>query len=177
MVGWSSSVRTSRGSWVLGSPESGKEFLVRACGILLHGDAVLVQEAAGRDGPAVALPGGHLEFGETLAACLSREFLEESELNVEPEKLVYVHENFYTLRKIATHEIGFYFLVDLNSEFPTPEEGGYIPSFEAHIRMRLLPLAAVRSSSLMPHFLRDQLPRDVADRFAHPTRHLVSREE
>jgi len=97
-------------------------------------------------------------------------------LNVEAEKLVYVHENFYTLRRIATHEIGFYFLVDLNSEFPTPDSKGYIPSREAHIRMRLLPLPTFRSSSLMPSFLRDQLPRDAAERFAHPTRHLVSRE-
>ena len=161
---------------MLGSLESGKEFLVRACGILVHGDAVLVQEAADRDGPALALPGGHLEFGETLAACLSREFLEESGLNVEAEKLVYVHENFYTLRRIATHELGFYLLVDLNSEFPTPDSGGYTPSGEAHIRMRLLSLAAFRSSSLMPSFLREQLPRDATDRFAHPTRHLVSRE-
>ena len=161
---------------MLGSPESGKEFLVRACGILVHGNAVLVQEAAGRNGPALALPGGHLEFGETLAACLSREFLEESGLNVEAEKLVYVHENFYTVTKIATHEIGFYFLVDLNSEFPTPDSKGYIQSMEAHIRMRLLPLTAFRASSLMPSFLREQLPRDAADRFAYPARHLVSRE-
>jgi len=161
---------------VLGSPESGREFLVRACGILVHGDSVLVQEAAGRDGPALALPGGHLEFGETLGSCLSREFFEESGLNVEAEKLAYVHENFYTLRRIATHEIGFYFLVDLNSEFPTPDPKGYIPSREAHIRMRLLPLAALQSSSLMPSFLREQLPRDADDHFAHPTLHLVSRE-
>jgi len=90
---------------VLGSPDSGKEFLVRACGILVHGDAVFVQEAAGGDGPAMALPGGHLEFGETLAACLSREFFEECGLNVEAEKLVYVHENFYTVTKIARRRI------------------------------------------------------------------------
>jgi len=43
--------------------------------------------------------------------------------------------------------------------------------------MRLLPLAGLASSALMPSFLREQLPRDAADRFAHPTRHLVSREE
>ena len=57
------------------------------------------------------------------------------------EKLVYVHENFYTLREVTTHEIGFYFLVDLNSEFPAPDTAGYIPSRESHIHMRLLPLA------------------------------------
>ena len=161
---------------MLGSLERGREFLVRACGILLHGDAVLVQEGARPSGPALALPGGHLEFGETLAACMTREFDEESGLNVEAEKLVYVHENFYALKGVRTHEVGFYFLVDLNSAFPTSDADGRIPSREDHLRLRLLPLKAVPSSGLMPFFLRDQLPRDAADRFAHPTRHLVSRE-
>jgi len=163
---------------VLGSPDPGREFLVRACGILIHEDSVLVQEGDdGRGGRGYALPGGHLEFEETLAACMSREFYEESGLNVEAEKLVYVHENFYTLKRVATHEIGFYFLVDLNSEFPPTDPQGYIPSREAHIRMRLLPLGTLRSLPLMPPFLRDELPRDAADRFARPTRHMVSRED
>lgn len=167
-----------RESWVLGSPEAGREFLVRACGILIHEDSVLVQEGDdGRGGVNYALPGGHLEFGETLASCLSREIFEESELNVEAEKLVYVHENFYTLKGVNTHEIGFYFLVDLNSEFPRPDRDGYIVSREAHIRIRLLPLPKVRTCALMPPFLREELPRDAANRFARPTRHLVSREE
>ena len=161
---------------MLGSLERGREFLVRACGILLHGDAVLAQEAARPGGPALALPGGHLEFGETLAACMAREFDEESGLNVEAEKLVYVHENFYTLKGTRTHELGVYFLVDLNSEFPTPDAKGYIPSKEAHLRLRLLPLQAIPDSGLMPPFLRDRLPQDAADHFSHPTRHLVARE-
>jgi ADP-ribose pyrophosphatase YjhB (NUDIX family) len=111
-----------------------------------------------------------------LASCLSREFFEESGLNVEAEKLVYVHENFYTLRGVTTHELGFYFAVDLNSEFPTPDREGFIPSRETHIRLRLLPLSSLPTSALMPAFLREQLPRDAAARFAHPTRHLVTRE-
>jgi len=161
---------------VLGSREPGKEFLVRACGVLIHDGAVLTQLASSPDGPAAALPGGHLEFGETLASCLSREFLEESGLNVEAEKLVYVHENFYSLRGVTTHELGFYFAVDLSSEFPTPDRQGFIPSREKHIRLRLLLLSSLPTSTLMPAFLREQLPRDAAARFAHPTRHLVTRE-
>lgn len=163
---------------MLGSPEADREFLVRACGILLHDDEVLAQEGSdGRGGVSYALPGGHLEFGETLATCLSREIFEESGLNVEAEKLVYVHENFYTLKRIRTHEIGLYFLVDLTSEFPRPDPDGRIPSREAHIRMRLLPVSRLSTFPLMPAFLRDELPRDAADRFSRPTRHLVSRED
>ena len=163
---------------MLGSHDPRREFLVRACGILIHEQSVLAQEADGdRREKVYALPGGHLEFGESLAACMSREFYEESGLNVEAEKLVYVHENFYTLKRVTTHEIGFYFLVDLNSGFPAADPAGYIPSRESHIRMRLLPLEGLRSVELMPSFLREELPRDARDHFARPTQHLITREE
>ncbi len=162
---------------MLESHDPHREFLIRACGILIHDVSVLAQEADdGRGGKSYALPGGHLEFGESLTECMSREIYEETGLNVEAEKLVYVHENFYTLKGVTTHEIGFYFLVDLNSEFPAPDTGGYIPSREPHIRMRLLPLAGLPSFALMPPILRNELPRDAREHFVQPTRHLVSRE-
>lgn len=128
----------------------------------------------GRGGHEYALPGGHLEFGESLATCMSREFYEETRLNVEADKLVYVHENFYGHRGVETHEIGFYFLVDLSSEFPSPVEGGYLPSYEPHIRIRLLPLDRLHDFRVVPSFLQEHLPRDARDRFAHPTKHLVT---
>jgi len=158
----------------LGSPDRGREFLVRSCAILIHSDRVLMQEAGdGRGGQQYALPGGHLEFGETLALCMSRELYEETGLNVEADKLVYVHENFYTLKGIETHELGFYFLVDLSSEFPTPDPQGYIPSRESHIRMRLLPLAKLREFAVVPPFLLERLPQDARELFVQPTRHLI----
>lgn len=127
----------------------------------------------GRGGTQYALPGGHLEFGETLALCMSREVYEECGLNVEADKLMYVHENFYTLKAIETHEIGFYFLVDLSSEFPTPDGEGYIPSREGHIRLRLLPLTKLRDLPVVPPFLQEYLAGDAREMFSHPTRHLV----
>ena len=158
----------------LGSREAGREFEIRCCGILVHGDAVLVTQEA--DG-LYAMPGGHLEFGETLALCLSREIFEETGLNVEADKLVYVVENFFVHRGVDTHEIGFYFLVDLSSEFPTPDRDGFIPANEARVRPRLLPLGQLRNVDLRPHLVRDALPGDARDAFSHPTRHLVSRGE
>lgn len=158
----------------LASPDGKREFLVRACAILVHGDRVLMQEGEdGRGGRQYALPGGHLEFGETLALCTSREVYEETGLNVEADKLVYVHENFYTLKGVETHEIGFYFLVDLSSGFPTPDPQGYVPSLEPHIRMRLLPLSRLRDFAVMPPFLTEYLAADARELFVHPTRHLV----
>ena len=158
----------------LASPDPKNEFLVRACAILIHGDRVLMQEGDdGRGGKQYAMPGGHLEFGETLALCMSREVYEETGLNVEADKLVYVHENFYHLKGVETHEIGFYFLVDLSSEFPTPDAQGYVPSRESHIRMRLLPLARLRDFPVMPPFLQEYLAQDARELFAPHTRHLI----
>jgi ADP-ribose pyrophosphatase YjhB (NUDIX family) len=131
----------------------------------------------GRGGRQYALPGGHLEFGETLALCMSREVYEECGLNVEADKLLYVHENFYTLKDIETHEIGFYFLADLNSEFPTPDAQGYVPSLEAQIRMRLLPLARLKEFAVVPPFLAGYLAQDAPELFVHPTRHLIEQRE
>ncbi len=151
---------------------------MRAAAILVHGDGVLFQEGDdGKGGSQYALPGGHLEFGESLAGCLTREVYEEVGLNVEADKLVYVHENFYTLKGIGTHEIGFYFLVDLSSDFPTPDPHGYVPSREPHIRMRLLPLSELRTLAVMPSFLREALPSDARKLFADPVRHLITRED
>jgi len=163
---------------VLPSREGNREFLLRSCGILIHDDGVLMEEGDdGHGGKQYALPGGHVEFGESLALCLTREFYEETGLNVEADKLVYVHENFYTHKGFKTHEIGFYFLVDLSSEFPTPDAEGYIPNPESHTRMRLLPLRDLARFPVMPAFLRTQLPLDARELFAHPTRHLITREE
>lgn len=161
-----------------GSPSPRREFIVRSCAILIHGSAVLGEEAPYGDGtPFYCLPGGHVEFGEDLASALSREIDEEAGLNVEVDKLVYVHEHFYRHRGVDSHEIGFYFLVDLSSEFPAPDGQGYIPHRESHLRMRLLPLDDLRRVSLLPAFLADLLPIDARDSFSHPTRHLVTREE
>ena len=160
------------------SPSPKREFIVRSCAILIHGSAVLAEEAAYGDGTSFyCLPGGHVKFGEDLASTLSREIDEEAGLNVEVDKLVYVHENFYRHRGVDSHEIGFYFLVDLSSEFPAPDGEGYIPHRESHLRMRLLPLDDLRRVPLRPAFLAERLPFDARESFSRPTRHLVTREE
>lgn len=121
-----------------------------------------------------AMPGGHLEFGESLRTCLAREFHEETGLQIQTGKLAYVIENFFTNKGVRTHEIGFYFVVHPLSDLPRPDRRGYVPPSEAAVRPRFLPLPELARYNLRPLVLRELLVQDALDSFPQPTRHLVS---
>lgn len=69
--------------------EDGK-FIIRCRAVILHeGKLLVVRHKA--DASFVALPGGHLEWGENVIECMSREIVEE--LGVEPQigRLLYIN--------------------------------------------------------------------------------------
>src|SRR5205809_260576 len=90
-----------------------------------------------KSGDFLPRPAGARGFVVALAPCAPRLAFDVCGLDVAAMKLVYLHEDLYTVTKIAPHELGFCLLVELNSEFPTPDSEGYRPSREAHIRVRL----------------------------------------
>ena len=67
-----------------------KRLRVRATGILVEEGRVLLVRQTLRERSRWNLPGGSLEVGETLAACLVREMREETGLMVVPADLLYV---------------------------------------------------------------------------------------
>lgn len=80
---------------------------VRANGLLVKDNAVLLVQLYSPVTEELIWtpPGGGLEFGETLEACLRREFIEETGLEVEVNGLVFVNE----LVKPPFHAVEFYF--------------------------------------------------------------------
>ena len=60
-----------------------------------HPDCILFGERKGSHGAGkLALPGGHLEMGETWEQCAQREVQEETNLEVEDIRFVYVTVRF-----------------------------------------------------------------------------------
>lgn len=67
-----------------------EKFVIRCRGIIIHeGKLLVVQHAHNKK--ITALPGGHLEYGEDVLECMSRELFEE--LGVKPTigRLLYIH--------------------------------------------------------------------------------------
>lgn len=66
---------------------------IRVAGVLTRGDRILLveHERAGRR--YHLLPGGGLEWGETCAAGLAREFMEEVSLKVKVGELLFINES------------------------------------------------------------------------------------
>ena len=63
---------------------------VRVTGVVIEGDSILLLNQDTDTGRAWSLPGGKVEEGEPFAAALVREMREETGLEVEPGRLLYV---------------------------------------------------------------------------------------
>ena len=89
-----------------------KELVVRCRGIIMHQDKILVvKHYIGAN--FFALPGGHLEWGEEVKECFTREIIEELGIKPEIGRLLYI--NNLTLEEAdGKQSIEFFFEV-LNS--------------------------------------------------------------
>lgn len=88
----------------------GNRLRVRVNGIYVENDRILMirHKALGTSGVFWSPPGGGMEFGSSVAENLEREFLEETGLRVEMERLLFVHEYL----KEPLHAVELFFVVN-----------------------------------------------------------------
>lgn len=146
---------------------------IRVAAIIVRDNALLTHQSQQGGTVYHALPGGHLEAGETTRACLERELHEEFGLEVEIGRLVYVAEGLFIggrKQPKPKHEIGFYYQVALRD--PAVEVRSHE---EPRIYARWLPLSQPLEQ-LFPVWLRALLPTDIAQTWGHGTRQIVADE-
>lgn len=84
-----------------------KKFVIRCRGVIIDNGELLVVEHVGKEG-FLALPGGHLEWGEDIKTGLVRELEEELDVTPVVGDLLYVHN--YTQQN-GTQAVEFFFAV------------------------------------------------------------------
>jgi 8-oxo-dGTP diphosphatase len=88
----------------------GNRVRVRACGLLVQGDSLLmVNHRSLTNGGFWAPPGGGVDFGEPAIECLQREFLEETGLEIQVSNFLFAYEFI----QLPLHAIELFFRVNL----------------------------------------------------------------
>ncbi len=122
----------------------------------------------GQTHPFYCLPGGKLEVGETLEACLARELKEETGISAEIGKLLIINE-WVTERD---HRIEFFYWINNASDFRTAD---LATASHGHELAELLFADPTNPDlDLKPSYLRDQFAQLAKQQEAFPTIHLLS---
>jgi ADP-ribose pyrophosphatase YjhB (NUDIX family) len=125
----------------------GIEFIARGC--LIHGSRVLLCRNV-KHGYAY-LPGGHVEFQESAASALAREFLEECGLPIRVGGLALVSEGVFPARKRMHHEVNLVFHVEQTSARSENRDGPLpVESREPGISFEWIELAAIPETDVRP---------------------------
>lgn len=137
-------------------------FSYRVAGICVQNGKVLLQTTTGED-RSFAFPGGHVEFGETNAETLVREFKEEIGVDISVGELKWVAEVFFPWGSKPCHQICLYYMVDIQT--PEIPGEGIFPAKEHmegrsfDLEFHWVPVAQVRELELYPTNARELLSK------------------
>lgn len=125
---------------------------IRVTGILVEDGALLLEHVCMREhAPRWTLPGGKLEYGETLQQCLAREMLEETGLAVEVGELLYVCDRFHGL---GSHVVDMSFLVRRAPTSPYLPLAPLPESDDNILSVEMVPLGQIQSCGMSARFVQ-----------------------
>ncbi|MBW7895478.1 MAG: NUDIX hydrolase [Opitutaceae bacterium] len=134
---------------------------ISAGALVIHANRVLLVQhrIPGHDdfwGP----PGGGVEGKETLFDCAARECFEETGLQVQPLKFVYIEELFDAGRRVCKHWIQCKLIGgEINFQHATEEERDVL------LEARFVSRSEIASLNVFPRLMRDQFWQDLAAGF------------
>ena len=72
----------------------GNKLRIRVCGLCIEDEEILLvnHHSLNKNGDFWGPPGGGMDFGQSAEENLKREFIEETGLNIEIERFLFVHE-------------------------------------------------------------------------------------
>lgn len=141
---------------------------VRTVGVLVRDGKVLVQRD--RDGNEYALPGGHIQIGETLEAGLIREYKEETGADISCLKMLWSEECFWEWKGRKAHNISFYYLIELKDNSDIPDTGEFISHKDnCNVVIGWMPIEEIKNVTIYPEFIKEEIYQ-----LDGPIKHFVS---
>ncbi len=110
---------------------------VRAAAVLIENNRILLVKQNVTATRHWSLPGGHLEFGETLGQCIGREMKEETGLNTNTRELLYITDRIIH----DSHVVHISFLVNRLKKKSLPQIWNH---FDQHSSESSEPLREIR---------------------------------
>lgn len=105
------------------APAANEKPTIRVAGLLVHEGSILMVEQGRGDDRYWLLPGGGVQFGETLSDALKREFQEELGMRVGVQRLVAIVESISPDPGYAKHVVHLVFEISAPMEdLPEPQE-------------------------------------------------------
>lgn len=128
------------------------ELLVRA--LIIKNGKILVCQSHGKN--YFFLPGGHIEFSETMQDALARELQEELGIKISKAQFLGGVENIFEQNGAKKHEVSFVFHVDITSD--------EVASQEDHIEFSWLSEEEFLEQTIFPPAMKDAIAKWIADR-------------
>ncbi|RIW31968.1 NUDIX domain-containing protein [Bacillus salacetis] len=146
-------------------------FNYRVAGIWVKDGHVLLHRAVSDE--SWSLPGGRVAIGEESALSIQREFIEELDVSVEIERLVWFVENFFQYNGIDIHEVGLYYLVKTEDESMELNKEPFFGKEGERLIYKWTPVHDLEAITLYPEFLRKALQEIPG----HPAHLVVKQKE
>ena len=143
-----------------------ENFTLRATALILQNGKLLTAKMDSTD--CYYTVGGGVQAGETTEEAAIREAYEETGLQLETERLVFLYEGFFTHNGKMHHEVGFHYLMKpLDAEIDDGQQ-----TDQKNERLFWLPIDQLENYNLVPTFLKTALKE-----LPEHTERIVYREE
>lgn len=129
-----------------------QELLVRA--LIIRDRKILVCQT--KDRGYFFLPGGHVEFEETMQEALKRELYEEMEAKLIVSQFIGSIENIFEQDSVKKHEVSFVFHVDIDLR--------EVVSKEEHISFYWLTYQEFIEANILPPAMKDAIIKWTAEK-------------
>jgi len=149
----------------------GRKFNYRVGAIIIDSGEILMVRNSGASHYYTV--GGRIQFGESAQEAVLREAFEETQINLEIDKIAYVHENFFTMRDSGElfHELCFFFLMKANSQLRKIKYDFFEEEY-GRVSYHWLPLDKLNNFNLYPEFFKTELIKP-----SDNTKYFMTRDE